>query len=45
MRNSADDEKIGIGDNRNAWSARQLQRVLARSLEEASSARCGASAQ
>jgi hypothetical protein len=35
MRIARDDEKIGIGDNRNAWSARQLQRVLARSLEEA----------
>jgi len=43
MRIAADCEKIGIGDNRHAWSARQLQRVLARSLEEAGSARCGAS--
>jgi len=29
MRIAADDEKIVIGGNRNAWSARQLQRVLA----------------
>ena len=28
MRVAADDEKIEIGGNRNAWSARQLQRVL-----------------
>ena len=29
MRAVANDEKILIGGNRNAWSARQLQRMLA----------------
>jgi len=28
MRTDAGDEKIVIGGNRNAWSARQLQRML-----------------
>jgi len=28
MRSVTDDEKIVIGGNRNAWSARQLQRTL-----------------
>jgi len=28
MRMDTDDEKIRIGDNRKAWSARQLQRML-----------------
>ena len=35
MRIALDDEKICIALNRYAWSARQLQRVLARSLAEA----------
>jgi len=35
MRIALDDEKICIALNRYAWSARQLQRVLARSQEEA----------
>lgn len=34
MRIVADDEKIVIGDNRNAWSARQLQRTLSGSHSE-----------
>jgi len=36
MRIDADDEKIRIGGNRNAWSARQLQRMLGRLLERLS---------
>jgi hypothetical protein len=34
MRVVTDDEKIVIGNNRNAWSARQLQRSLASTVEE-----------